>query len=202
MWNYTLISLLNDLKYTDWLSAIAYLIPALMSVIYTIRITDIVLPNETFYHKILWWSVTVILVLLSIYRLFDFQLFIADVGRRLALAENWYEQRFIFQLLFVVFIIVIGIIVLSLLESEMANLWRYYWLTICGVVYLTCFTIINTLSYHPIDILFNHYVIGIRISWMLEVAGIFIVVISIIINFNHLSKNTKIDNTVIAARYI
>ena len=194
--------LLWDITITDWLAAISYFIPALFSGIYIIRAKNIVAKNEIFSHQILWWSITLILILLGIYRFFDFHILVAEFGRNLSKHQQWYERRFTFQLIFVFFVGLFCMLLLCFSESKIPILWRCYRLTICSIIYLICLVIIGTTSYHPIDMVFNNSIMGIRISWILELIGIVFFVISLVINLHRNATKVVSFNNVSGTKYI
>jgi hypothetical protein len=121
----------------------------------------------------LFWALLIALFLfLGLNKQIDLQSWLADVGRDLAKAQGWYEQRGRVQTIFVGAVAVVGLWTLAFLLDRTRDLLPRHALAFVGLVLLVCFVILRTSSFHDVDRVFGWDLGGMRLSWMLELAGI------------------------------
>ncbi|MHC4588323.1 MAG: hypothetical protein ACYTAQ_03040, partial [Planctomycetota bacterium] len=102
----------------------------------------------------------------------DLQSWLADVGRDMAKAQGWYEQRGRVQTIFVGAVAVSGLWVLAFLLDRTRDLLPRHALAFGGLVLLACFVILRTSSFHDVDRVLGWGVGGMKLSWVLELLGI------------------------------
>ena len=121
----------------------------------------------------LFWGIVITLfVFLGINKNIDLQTFLTDVGRRVAMAQGWYEQRATVQTIFVLTIAVMGVVTLSLLLKLTRDLLPRHILAFVGLATLAVFLVVRAASFHDIEAAMRFEIVGMRLSWYLEMAGI------------------------------
>ncbi|MHC4966049.1 MAG: hypothetical protein ACYTGE_14200 [Planctomycetota bacterium] len=121
----------------------------------------------------LFWALLIALFLfLGLNKQIDLQSWLADVGRDMAKAQGWYEQRGRVQTIFVGAVAVSGLWVLAFLLDRTRDLLPRHALAFGGLVLLACFVILRTSSFHDVDRVLGWGVGGMKLSWVLELLGI------------------------------
>ncbi len=126
--------------------------------------------------SLLFWALLVMLfVFLSLNKQIDLQTWLTDVGRRIAKAQGWHDQRAAIQTFFVVAVATGSLVTLSVLLYLTRELLPRHVLAFVGLVLLVCFLLVRAGSFHGVDHVLAWRLLGIRMSWLLEFAGIFCV---------------------------
>jgi hypothetical protein len=121
----------------------------------------------------LFWALLILLfVFLGLNKQIDLQTWLTDVGRRVAEAQGWYEQRARVQTIFVGAVLVLGLWMLAFLLDRTRELLPRHALAFGGLVMLACFVILRASSFHDVDRVLGWGVLGMRLSWTLELLGI------------------------------
>lgn len=115
-----------------------------------------------------WLYLGIFLLLLSINKQLDLQTWFSQVLRDLSLAHGWYEQRRILQFAFIVSIASVMLVLFVTLRIYLWNLWRSYKLVWSGLILLCVFILIRAASFHHIDILIRHTLLGLELNVLLE----------------------------------
>lgn len=115
-----------------------------------------------------WLYLGIFSLLLSINKQLDLQTWFSQVLRDLSLAHGWYEQRRILQLAFIVSIASVMLVLFVTLRIYLWNLWRSYKLVWSGLILLCVFILIRAASFHHIDILIRHTLLGLELNVLLE----------------------------------
>lgn len=125
-----------------------------------------------------WSWVAVLMVALGVNKQLDLQSLLTVVGRHLALAQHWYDQRREAQEIFIA--VLAGLVALA-----MAGIAFHYRrrrpavLTgIAGLALLGAFVIARAASFHHMDVLLNVRFLALRLNHLLENGGILIVAVS------------------------
>jgi hypothetical protein len=127
------------------------------------------------YH--FWIYLAAFLLFLAINKQLDLQSWFTQTLRDSAHAHGWYANR---RLLQVIFIGLLGIAMLAILLSIrlfLANSWRRYKLTWVGIILLCVFILARAASFHHVDVLINHGILGLRLNVILEVGAILIIIL-------------------------
>jgi hypothetical protein len=131
----------------------------------------------------LFWALLILLfVFLGLNKQIDLQTWLTDVGRRVAQAQGWYEQRARVQAIFVGAVAVLGLWMLAFLLDRTRELLPRHALAFGGLVLLACFVILRTSSFHDIDRVLAWGPLGFRLSWALELLGIICVGLCAVLN--------------------
>jgi hypothetical protein len=129
-----------------------------------------------------WLLVAGLFVFLAFNKQVDLQTWLTDLGRRVAEAQGWYDQRRAVQTAFVCAVMGTGMTALGVLLYFTRDLLPRHVLAFVGVVILGCFLFTRASSFHDIDEVLSQSVLGIKLRWPLELAGIVCVAVSALRN--------------------
>ena len=127
-----------------------------------------------------WVVLTLLLVMLGINKQLDLQSLVTDVGRRLAHAQGWYEQRQQIQIRFVsglaAAVAVAGLALLIAFRRDAARSPT----AVVGALFLLGFIVVRAASFHHVDAFITSRLLGLRWNWLLELGGIALIAASAI----------------------
>ncbi len=123
-------------------------------------------------RRLFWGLLVVLFVLLGFGKQFDLHLWVTDLGRRIAEAQGWYEQRARVQTVFVLASTVAGLATLSVLLRLTRDLLPRQVLAFFGLALLAYFLTVRISSFHDMDAALEYRVVGLRFSSILELGGI------------------------------
>ena len=129
-----------------------------------------------------WGLLAAIFVFLGFNKQVDLQTWLTEVGRRIAQAQGWYDQRRAVQTVFVCVVAGSGLLALGVLLRFTRDLLPRHVLAFVGMVFLGCFLFTRAGSFHGIDEVLSRPFLGIRVRWALELAGIVCVAVSALRN--------------------
>ena len=159
-----------------WLTVVLYLAAAyaLWCVVRRLRTTGDDAGSET-----LVWSIFAILfIALGINKQLDLQSAFTEIGRVIASAQGWYDQRWIVQVYFVGLVTgcaaTAAVVLLVLLRRAPAPAL----LALLGTAFVLTFVVVRAASFHHVDVLIGRKVLGLRWNWILEIGGIMIVLLA------------------------
>jgi len=139
---------IGDPTFMGWLITAAYLIASVFCGICALR-TDRISPiNRSRHHCLFWWGLAVIMLIMGINKQLDLQCLFIAVIKKMALAQDWYSRRRIFQMWFVAGIAISGLILLIWLGWKLKRLWRQYGLALLGILLLITFVAIRAAPVH------------------------------------------------------
>jgi len=139
---------IGDPTFTGWLITAAYLMSSVVCGIYA-WCTDRSSPVEqSRYHRLFWWGLCVVMLIMGINKQLDLQCLFIDVVKKMALSQGWYSQRRIFQMLFAACIAITGLILLAWLGWKLKWLWRQYGLALLGILLLITFVFLRVAPVH------------------------------------------------------
>lgn len=162
---------IGDPTVMGWVTVAAYFGAAFLC----LRELTAVLRKQGGREKTVFWAaLTALLVLLGFNKQLDLQTLLTLTGRRIAIAQGWYENRRILQVLFVAVVGIGG----GLSVWVMRRLVRKHLdlrLPLLGFVVLLVFIVVRAASFHHIDQLINFRFAGVRMNWVLELGAIALV---------------------------
>jgi len=181
---------IGDPTFIGWLITAAYLITSVFCGICAWR-TDRISPiNQYHHHRLFWSGLAVIVLIMGINKQLDLQCLFIAVVKKMAVAQGWYSQRRIFQIFFVAFVTVFGLIFLILLGWKLKRLWWQYGLALFGILLLIIFIAIRAAPLnHAMKIPRWRSVMGL-INSVLELSGIGLVGISALMGIIRSTKQT------------
>ena len=146
-----------------WATVIAYFVAALLAVLAARRPR----PDRRF-----WSAVALLLIALGINKQLDLQSLLTTVGRNLAHAQHWYDQRRTYQMLFIALFIALCLVIVLLLWRRTRRASEPVRAAMIGVVVLLGFIAVRAASFDHFDTLLMDRIGGWRLNWLLELGGI------------------------------
>ena len=141
----------------------------------------------------LFWAIVITLfVFLGVNKQIDLQTWLTDAGRRMAMAQGWYEQRATVQTIFVLTIAVTGVVALSVLLKLTRDLLPRHVLAFVGLAILAVFLVVRATSFHSLEAAMRFEIVGMRLSWYLEMAGILCVGTCAVANYWWLTRKPTV----------
>lgn len=124
-------------------------------------------------RPIVWLGVCAVLLALGINKQLDLQTYITELGRRLALAQGWYERRRMVQAAFVAAVGVGGVAAGVAMLRWLGPARRRYLPVAIGLAMLLAFIVVRAASFHHIDdALFRMPIVEAMVNRGLELGGI------------------------------
>jgi len=112
------------------------------------------------------------MIVLCVNKQLDLQTWFTQVGKRMAKAQGWYEERAGVQTAFVVGVGVMGMTSFVGLAWITRKAPRAYRLALAGLAFLLSFILIRAASFNHIDRLLDVTIVGARLNWVFELTGI------------------------------
>ena len=156
-----------------WLTVAAYFTVGMVCLREAIRARRVKAPAE----KIVFWgTLTALLVFLGFNKQLDLQTLLTLTGRRIAIAQGWYENRRVAQVFFVGCVAVGGFLSVAIMRRVVRK-HSDLRLPLLGLVVLLVFVVIRAASFHHVDQLINFRLGGVRMNWVLELGAISLVAV-------------------------
>ncbi|MEO5914354.1 MAG: hypothetical protein ABIS50_08990 [Luteolibacter sp.] len=155
---------IGDPTFMGWFTVAAYAVAALFAARVWMR-----------GREKLWLFVAIGMAALCVNKQLDLQSLFTAIGRVVAWHGGWFEQRRSYQKW-----IVLGMLAVSALLCA-GFVWRFhaFWLghklLSAGVMFLLTFIVVRAVSFHHVDVFLNSDIAGMRMNWLLELGGIFLV---------------------------
>ena len=133
-------------------------------------------------NHIIWFGISVLLVLLAINKHLNLHKWFTIVGRGIARSQGWYGRRRKIQKVFIMIVALCSYLFLCVLIWWFKENIIHYWLTLAGMIFLVSFTIIRAVSHHRVDYLLNKpkRLRPFNMRFFLELGGILIVALGAI----------------------
>ncbi len=122
-----------------------------------------------------WFALFLIMAALGVNKQLDLQSLGTDLMRVIAYSGGWYGERRLFQLFFVCGMLLVGILLGGILIKLTQGALKPLRLSVLGLVVTMVFVVIRASSFHHVDLLINSYFAGVRMNWLLELAGVSLV---------------------------
>jgi hypothetical protein len=164
---------IGDPTFVGWFTAFAYLGTAWVARRVALRTPKFL--AEARRERFVWQTLAVTMAVLGVNKQLDLQSAVTEIGRILARAEGLYGERRGLQVLFIAGIAVlagaasVALLVLSRSTSRQART------AILGAMLVFAFVVIRAASFHSIDIILGLTWLGLRVNWLAELSGIFLV---------------------------
>jgi len=126
----------------------------------------------------LWWFLSIALWFLCINKQLDLQTALTEFGRMISHREGWYEERQVYQKMFIEGLVLGGAFCACLLLVITWKMSRSIKLAMIGLCMLGVFVVIRASSFHHFDQFIGSSVFGIRWNWILEISGIGVIALA------------------------
>lgn len=123
-----------------------------------------------------WMCLAIFLLLLGINKQLDLQTWFTQTLRDSAHAHGWYEQRRIFQGLFIFILAVVTLFSLMSIRRFLSDSWHRHKVAWVGIELLCAFILMRAASFHHMDLFINHHWLGVRFNVILEIGAILIII--------------------------
>ncbi len=179
---------IGDPTFMGWLTVAAYAVAAAVSLMAALR--QPASDREGRRSRRVWMGVAILMAALCVNKQLDLQSLLTDVGRVIAHAQGWYDQRRLVQRWFVAAVSAGGIIALAALAWRLRSVLKGRRLLLFGLGFLLMFIIIRAASFHHVDELLGVQVIGLRVNWILELTGIGLVGLSAALDIRKIRRSS------------
>ena len=139
----------------------------------------------------LWLLLAVAMAALGVNKQLDLQSLVTDVGRVLAKRQGWYESRTEVQAVFVRVILALGVASVVLLWFLTRGQFREFRWVLLGWAFLVSFVLIRAASLHVVDRLIGTRHGGLRVNWVLELAGITLIGLGALLRLRRVPTGAK-----------
>jgi hypothetical protein len=129
-------------------------------------------------RTILWWSITAVLIALSVLVQQTFQTGLTGSGRKLSNLLGWYHRRRLFQRLIIAGTVSGWTSVLVMMIRKIRRSRNISWLALFGTVSLSCLFIVRSISFHYVDELSQIHIFGFGLLAIFEVCFLICVYVS------------------------
>ncbi len=164
---------LGDPTFVGYLTVMLYFLTAYFCYILARRSKSKSL--EDLREKRLWLALAVLFCLLGLNKQLDFHSTLTQYGRAMSIAQGWYGQRRLVQLVFVASVAAVGGIVLLALLLWLRRSSKLAIVAVLGTGMLITYIVVRAASFHDADRVIAMRLLGLRWSWVLEIAGIIVV---------------------------
>jgi hypothetical protein len=163
---------IGDPSPIGWITVAAYAVAALMAARNAAAARRTAVPTS------FWIALTAVMVALGINKQLDLQSWFGEVGRDMARAEGWYEQRRVVQGAFMVALAVGAVGVVAGARRYWAALWHEYRWVFIGITLLLMFIVIRAASFHHIDELIGIDVGATSLGRAFEIVGVLAIAVA------------------------
>lgn len=165
---------IGDPTVMGWLTVLAYFTAAIACGVTAWRINQVQGWNSA--ELRFWGGLALALVFLGVNKQLDLQTWLTLTGKRWALAQGWYENRSVVQVLFIGFIFLAGLWLVRWAWRTLRAGPKANWVALAGFVFLGCFILIRAASFHHLDAFLKSGPGGLRMNWVLELGGLFLLI--------------------------
>jgi hypothetical protein len=125
-----------------------------------------------------WNAISLLMVLLGINKQLALQMLLTEMGRQVAKAQGWYDQRRIVQFTFIVVFAATFTAAFIWFAKKYRGSFARYRLVFCGLFFLLCFVIIRAAAFHHFDEVIQYDLHGFKMNWLLELTGIYVIILA------------------------
>ena len=169
---------IGDKSVIGWLTVFVYLTAAVLAFSRARDAYSAIMPAPGAL-KNFWLVLAGLLLLLAINKQLDLQSAVTALGRCMADAQGWYDDRQRVQLFFVGAIAVIGALSFVTALYFLRRHLRQQWMVVAGLFLLASFVIMRASSFHLMDALINARILGVKINWIMELGALALVIAGI-----------------------
>jgi hypothetical protein len=169
---------IGDPDFIGWLTVVLYAIAAVLCW-RAARECKKLPPKKAIRREIpLWRFLSIALWFLCVNKQLDLQTAFTEIGRMIALQDGWYEERQVYQKMFIEGLMLGGTFCACLLLAITWKLSRPIKLAMLGLCVLGVFILIRASSFHHIDQFLGSRVLGFKWNWIIEISGIGVVALA------------------------
>ena len=127
-------------------------------------------------RSVLFWAmIAFLMILLGINKQLDVQSLLTEIGRQVAKAQGWIDNRRPVQFWGIVIFGITALAAFSVFVLMFRRVFRRFMLAFVGLFVLVSFIIIRAASFHHFDQILGFTFLGARVNWILELTGIYLI---------------------------
>jgi hypothetical protein len=174
---------IGDPTLLGWLTVLAYLIAAALSLACVWQAERIFGQNHLWQHRLIWGGLAAGLLFLGVNKQLDIQSWFTAVAKAIAYEQGWYDMGQRAQVLFIAGMGIVSLGVLVVSAWFLRHVWRQYWLLGLGVLFLARFVIVRAASFYGVSLPeLSRYTGGFRINWLLEIIAASVMALAAALN--------------------
>jgi hypothetical protein len=177
---------IGDPTPAGWFTAFAYLGTAW--VCYRVAGRTPTFLAEARRERNVWLALAVTMAALGVNKQLDLQSAVTEIGRLLTRSLGLYDERRGLQELFIVAVALSAVVAIAFLLYLSRRTSRQTRTAILGTMLVFAFVVIRAASFHNIDRLLGVEWLGLRINWIVELSGIFVVLGAALSRFARLRR--------------
>ncbi len=168
---------IGDPSIMGWLTVAAYAVTAILAA----RVW--IMQREK-----IWLLVSLGMAVLCVNKQLDLQSLFTAIGRVVAWHGGWFEERRSYQIWIVLGVILVCGICGAWSLWRYHSFWRKHLLLATGGLFLGTFIVVRAVSFHHVDVFLNSAMAGIRMNWLLELGGIFLIALATVTESRNANK--------------
>ena len=158
---------IGDPTFMGWFTVAMYAVAALLALRVWHRNGD----------KI-WIVVALVMAALCVNKQMDLQSLFTDIGRVASRHMGWYKDRREFQKWFIFGIVAVAGMSGTWFLWHHHAFWLRHKLLSAGGFFLGTFIVVRAISFHHFDVFLKNAHFGVKMNWVLELGGIFLVTLA------------------------
>ena len=167
---------IGDPTVTGWMTVVVHALTACLAVAVVMRAPFPLVSGRR--ERRFWAMIAVTLAFLAVNKQLDLQSFCTAVGRCLAKAQGWYEERRSFQRDVFLMLLACGLVGLAALSVLMRGTLARNGLAVLGLCVLTGFVVVRAVGFHHMDGLIRQTVLSVRVNAVFEIGGALLVAVA------------------------
>jgi hypothetical protein len=170
---------IGDPSFMGWLTVAAYAVAAVTAWLASHRVGG---AHDSSAGSVrLWILIAMLMGALCINKQLNLLSLVTDIGRAIAREHGWYDRRHEFQKWLVAVVVAISLVIGVALSLKFRRPLKRHLLLAAGLVFLLTFIAVRAISLDSIDVSLGFTVLGVRMNWLFELTGIFLVWLAAII---------------------
>lgn len=157
-----------------WFTVVSYFAAALIAALWATYLNQMEEKRACRF----WSLLCLLMMLLGINKQLDLQTLLSEIGRQVAIAQGWYENRRVVQFSFIVLFALTAATAFGWATRVHRDLFGRFPLAFWGLLSLLVFVIIRAAAFHHFDQLINYDIHGIKMNWVFELVGIYTIILA------------------------
>ena len=187
----------GDPSLIGWLTVAVYLFASLLCLRCAASTRQIFPDRHSRLHASIWYSLAALLLFLGINKQLDLQSWFTAVVKAVAWEQGWYAFGQRAQVYFLVGFGLVGLTAVAIVGWLVRDHWRRYGLILLGFLIILRFFVVRIGTFYGIALPeLSRYTGGVRINWLLELAGVAVIALSALSNLRYRFRpTTKISHS-------
>lgn len=161
-----------------WFTVFAYAVAALLVGFAALKNRRQEEGSERRKGHTIWLGTSILFVLLCLNKQLDLQSLATDVARVFSKSQGWYGERRAVQRVFVLGVLGAAGTFALWFALRFRVFWLKHALLVTGLFFTLTFIVVRAVSFHHVDEFLGSRLAGVRMNWLLELTGIFLVALA------------------------